>query len=96
LTSKEIKAIQDEIKAIRELAEAKKRALRETFDKENAELELQQAKLDLQSAIARGDNEAAAQRKLEFSRYKKKLVLKQQKQGLMIMLKRQKPSSRAC
>lgn len=60
LSKQKIKAIQDEIKAIRERAEARKKALRETFDKENAELEMQKAKLDLQSAVARGDNEAAA------------------------------------
>jgi hypothetical protein len=76
LSKKQIKAIQDEIKAIRERAEAKKRALRETFDKENAELELQQAKLDLQSAIARGDNEAAASAQIRIQQIQKEASLK--------------------
>ena len=76
LSKKQIKAIQDEIKAIRERAEAKKRALRETFDRENAELELQQAKLDLQSAIARGDNEAAAAAQIRIQQIQKEASLK--------------------
>jgi len=76
LSKKAIKAIQDEIKAIRERAEAKKRALRETFDRENAELELQQAKLDLQSAIARGDNEAAAAAQIRIQQIQKEASLK--------------------
>jgi hypothetical protein len=76
LSKKAIKAIQDEIKAIRERAEAKKRALRETFDKENAELELQQAKLDLQSAVARGDNEAAAAAQIRIQQIQKEASLK--------------------
>jgi TP901 family phage tail tape measure protein len=71
-----IKGIQEEIKAIRERAEAKKRALRETFDKENAELELQQAKLDLQSAVARGDNEAAAAAQIRIQQIQKEASLK--------------------
>jgi TP901 family phage tail tape measure protein len=76
LSKKQIKAIQDEIKAIRERAEAKKRALRETFDRENAELELQQAKLDLQNAIARGDNEAAAAAQIRIQQIQKEASLK--------------------
>ncbi len=76
LSKKAIKAIQDEIKAIRERAEAKKRALRETFDRENAELELQQAKLDLQSAVARGDNEAAAAAQIRIQQIQKEASLK--------------------
>jgi hypothetical protein len=76
LSKKQIKAIQDEIKAIRERAEAKKRALRETFDKENAELELQKAKLDLQNAVARGDNEAAAAAQIRIQQIQKEASLK--------------------
>jgi hypothetical protein len=76
LSKQRIKGIQDEIKAIRERAEAKKRALRETFDKENAELELQQAKLDLQSAVARGDNEAAAAAQIRIQQIQKEASLK--------------------
>jgi len=71
-----IKSIQDEIKAIRERAEARKKALRETFDRENAELELQQAKLDLQSAIARGDNEAAAAAQIRIQQIQKEASIK--------------------
>ena len=71
-----IKGIQEEIKAIRERAEAKKRALRETFDRENAELELQQAKLDLQNAVARGDNEAAAAAQIRIQQIQKETSLK--------------------
>jgi TP901 family phage tail tape measure protein len=76
LGKERIKQIQDEIKAIRERAEAKKRALRETFDKENAELELQKAKLDLQSAVARGDNEAAAAAQIRIQQIQKEASLK--------------------
>jgi hypothetical protein len=76
LSKKQIKAIQDEIKAIKERADAKKRALRETFDKENAELELQQAKLDLQMAVARGDNEAAAAAQIRIQQIQKESSLK--------------------
>jgi hypothetical protein len=76
LSKQKIKAIQDEIKAIRERADARKRALRETFDRENAELELQQAKLDLQSAIARGDNEAAAAAQIRIQQIQKEASVK--------------------
>jgi TP901 family phage tail tape measure protein len=76
LSKQKIKEIQNEIKAIRDLAEAKKRALRESFDKENAELELQKAKLDLQSAVARGDNEAAAAAQIRIQQIQKEASLK--------------------
>ena len=76
LSKKQIKAIQDEIKAIKERADAKKRALRETFDQENAELELQQAKLDLQMAVARGDNEATAAAQIRIQQIQKESSLK--------------------
>jgi hypothetical protein len=71
-----LKLYQDRIKSIRDTAEAKKRALRETFDQENAELELQQAKLDLQSAVARGDNEAAAAAQIRIQQIQKESSLK--------------------
>ena len=71
-----LKQYQDEIKLIRERAEAKKKALRETFDKENAELELQKAKLDLQNAVARGDNEAAAAAQIRIQQIQKEVSLK--------------------
>jgi len=76
LSKKQIKAINDEIKAIRERADAKKKALRETFDRENAELELQKAKLDLQNAVARGDNEAAAAAQIRIQQIQKETSLK--------------------
>jgi len=70
-----LKTYQDEIKLIKERADAKKRALRETFDKENAELELQQAKLDLQSAVARGDNEGMASAQIKIQQTQKQISL---------------------
>ena len=76
LSKQRIKEIQNEIKAIRERAEAKKKALRETFDKENAELELQKAKLDLQNAVARGDNEAMAAAQIRIQQIQKEASLK--------------------
>ena len=76
LNKERIKQIQDEIKAIRERTEAKKRALRETFDKENAELEMQKAKLDLQNAVARGDNEAAAAAQIRMQQIEKENSLR--------------------
>jgi TP901 family phage tail tape measure protein len=76
LSKAAIKSLQDQIKAVRELAEAKKKALRETFDKENAELELQKAKLELQSAVARGDNEAIASAQIRISQLQKETSLK--------------------
>jgi TP901 family phage tail tape measure protein len=76
LSKQKIKAIQDEIKAIRERAEARKKALRETFNKENAELELQKAKLDLQNAVARGDNEAAAAAQIRIQQIQKESSLR--------------------
>ncbi len=76
LSKAAIKGYQDEIKLIRDRAEAKKKALRETFDKENAELELQKAKLDLQNAVARGDNEAAAAAQIRIQQIQKEVSLK--------------------
>jgi TP901 family phage tail tape measure protein len=71
-----LKQYQDEIKLIKERAEARKNALRETFDKENAELELQKAKLDLQNAVARGDNEAMADAQIRIQQIQKEASLK--------------------
>jgi TP901 family phage tail tape measure protein len=76
LSKNAIKGIQAEIKAIKERADAKKKALRETFDKENAELELQQAKLELQSAVARGDKDAAASAQIRIQQIQKEAALK--------------------
>jgi len=53
-----IKAIQDEIKAIRDRADAKKKALSDSVSAENTELELKKLQLEAQSALARGDRDA--------------------------------------
>jgi hypothetical protein len=53
-----IKSIQDEIKAIRERADAKKKALSDSVNAENTELELKKLQLEAQSALARGDRDA--------------------------------------
>ena len=71
-----LKQYQDEIKLIKERAEAKKKALRDTFDKENAELELQKAKLELQGAVARGDNEGIASAQIKIQQIQKEVSLK--------------------
>jgi TP901 family phage tail tape measure protein len=76
LSKKQIKTIQDRIKLIREEADARKKALRENFDRENADLELQQAKLELQSAIARGDKDAASAAQLRIQQIQKETSLK--------------------
>ena len=76
LNKKQIKTIQDRIKLIREEADARKKALRETFDRENADLELQQAKLELQSAIARGDKDAASAAQIRIQQIQKESSLK--------------------
>jgi TP901 family phage tail tape measure protein len=77
LDKAEIKAIQDKIKNIRDLAAARKKALRETFDQENAAIELQQAQIELQAAVARGDASATAQAQLRIQQIQKEIGLKQ-------------------
>jgi hypothetical protein len=66
-----IKALQDELKEVKKLADAKRKALNDSFNKENAELELQKAKLELQSAVARGDNEAIAMSQIKIQQIQK-------------------------
>jgi len=54
----EIKAIDKRIKKIQEEADARIKAIQKTQDAESYDVELKQAQLDLQSAIASGDKEA--------------------------------------
>jgi TP901 family phage tail tape measure protein len=54
----EIKAIDKKIKKIQEEADARIKAIQKTQDAESYDVELKQAQLDLQSAIAAGDKEA--------------------------------------
>ena len=59
-----IKQYQDQIKLIRDTADAKKKALQDTLNAENTQVELQKLQLDYQAALARGDKDAAAQAQL--------------------------------
>ena len=61
LSKAQIKAINDEIKAIRKRADEKKKALQDSLNQENTQLELQKLQLDYQAALARGDKDAASQ-----------------------------------
>jgi TP901 family phage tail tape measure protein len=56
-----IKAYTKRIELINKEADEKVKALRKAQSAENAELEIQQAKLEYQQAIARGDRDSAAQ-----------------------------------
>jgi TP901 family phage tail tape measure protein len=76
LSKARIKAIQDEIKAIRDRADEKKRALRATVESENTELELQKLKLEAQSALARGDRDAYEAANIAISQLTKETQLK--------------------
>jgi len=71
-----IKAIQDEIKAIRDRADAKKKALSDSVSAENTELELKKLQLEAQSAIARGDKDALATINLSIEQLTKEAQLK--------------------
>jgi len=71
-----IKAIQDEIKAIRDRADAKKKAMADSVNAENTELELQKLQLEAQSAIARGDKDALATINLSIEQLTKEAQLK--------------------
>ena len=55
-----IKTYQDQIKEIRKRADEKKKALQDTLDSENTELQMQKLQLEYQQALARGDKDAAA------------------------------------
>ena len=76
LNKARIKAYQDEIKAIRDRADEKKKALRATVDGENTELELQKLKLEAQSALARGDRDAYEAANIAISQLTKETQLK--------------------
>ncbi len=56
-----IKSLNAQINLVNKLADDKIKALRKTQSAENAELEIQQIKLEYQQAIARGDRDSAAQ-----------------------------------
>jgi TP901 family phage tail tape measure protein len=76
LSKARIKAIQDEIKAIRDRADEKKKALRATVESENTELELQKLKLEAQSALARGDRDAYEAANISIAQLTKETQLK--------------------
>ena len=63
-TKARIKSINEEIDAINKAADEKIKALRKTNEAENSKISIQKAQLDYQSAIARGDRDAAAQAQL--------------------------------
>jgi TP901 family phage tail tape measure protein len=71
LSKERIRAIQDEIKEIRKRAEAKKKALQDSLNAENTELELQKLQLEYQQALARGDKDAAAQAQIQIQQLNK-------------------------
>lgn len=71
-----IKKYQDRIKLIREAANEKKKALQDTLDAENTELELQKLQLDYQAALARGDKDAAMQAQLSIRQLSKQFEVK--------------------
>ncbi len=66
-----VQALQNELKEVKKLADAKRKALEESLSKENRELELQKAKLELQTAVARGDNEAIAAAQIRIQQLQK-------------------------
>ena len=71
-----IKAIQEEIKAIRDRADAKKKALSDSVNAENTELELKKLQLEAQSALARGDRDAYEAANLSIEQLTKETQLK--------------------
>jgi TP901 family phage tail tape measure protein len=71
-----IKKYQEQIKLIRERANEKKKALQDTLDAENTELELQKLQLDYQAALARGDKDAAMQAQLSIRQLTKQFEVK--------------------
>jgi hypothetical protein len=71
LSKAQIKAINDEIKAIRKRADEKKKALQDSLNQENTQLELQKLQLDYQAALARGDKDAATQAQISIRQLSK-------------------------
>ena len=72
----EIKAINDQIAAIKKKADAKKRAMQDALDAENTELELMQLKREAQDALARGDRDAYADIQLRIQQITKEAQTK--------------------
>ncbi len=72
-----LKAINDEIKLIRKRAEEKKKALQDTLNAENTELEYQKLQLEYQQALARGDQDAAAQTQIQIQQLTKRYQTEQ-------------------
>jgi TP901 family phage tail tape measure protein len=68
----EIKAIDKRIKKIQEEADARIKAIQKTQNAESYAVELKQAQLDLQSAIASGDKEAQVRAQLALSALQKR------------------------
>ena len=68
----EIKAIDKRIKKIQEEADARIKAIQKTQSAESYAVELKQAQLDLQAAIASGDKEAQARATLSLSALQKR------------------------
>ena len=66
-----LKAINDEIKAIRKRADEKKKALQDSLNAENTELELQKLQIEHQQALARGDKDGAAQAQIQIQQLTK-------------------------
>jgi TP901 family phage tail tape measure protein len=66
-----LKAINDEIKAIRKRADEKKKALQDSLNAESTELELQKLQIEHQQALARGDKDAAAQAQIQIQQVTK-------------------------
>ena len=71
-----IKKYQEQIKLIRDRANEKKKALQDSLDAENTQLELQKLQLDYQAALARGDKDAAMQAQLSIRQLSKQFEVK--------------------
>ena len=68
-TRKVIEGLNDQIKKIKEKADAKIKALRAESQAQNDELELQKLQLEYQEAIARGDQDAAARAQIALQQF---------------------------
>jgi hypothetical protein len=95
LSKARIKAIQDEIKAIRDRADEKKKALRSTVESENTELELQKLKLEAQSALARGDRDAYEAANISIAQLTKETQLKKAEDKIDANAKKEEAAKQA-
>jgi TP901 family phage tail tape measure protein len=95
LSKARIKAIQDEIKAIRDRADEKKKALRATVESENTELELQKLKLEAQSALARGDRDAYEAANISIAQLTKETQLKKAEDKIDANAKKEEAAKQA-